>query len=242
MFATAITSLGAISHLACAADIEPVTKAAICAIAVIGTVVAAFSGVFRALFGGGGSKDNFLTLGDPRLPSRLVHHFPQIEGLTTLSQIYSNYSGTPILVANSPCYDPGCHEVYYSSRLHSTTGKILHKLSVVPRRLPSDLTKTKRQDEQASGQQQDLYGDYLFINDNPTDEKAEGYDGDFPANMERASDMDIFANTGIFCFNIEDMDDGGQYGSAGYLSLSEPNPFQDPDNEDAYINQCNNSH
>lgn len=68
------------------------------------------------------------------------------------------------------------------------------------------------------------------------------YDGDFPDHMEKASDMDIFANQGTFCYNIEDADDNDNYGTAGYLTLQQDEPYYNPDQEDAWINQCNNSH
>ena len=54
--------------------------------------------------------------------------------------------------------------------------------------------------------------------------------------------MDIFANQGTFCYNIEDADDNDNYGTAGYLTLQQDEPYYNPDQEDAWINQCNNSH
>lgn len=68
------------------------------------------------------------------------------------------------------------------------------------------------------------------------------YDGAFPHNMEKASDMDLFANQGAFCYNIEDADDNNNYGTAGYLTLQQDEPYYDPDQEDSWINKCNNSH
>lgn len=69
-----------------------------------------------------------------------------------------------------------------------------------------------------------------------------GYDGDFPIHIEQASDKDMFANQGSFCYNIEDADDHNNYGPAGYLTLQQDEPYYDPDQEDIWINQCNNSH
>lgn len=80
------------------------------------------------------------------------------------------------------------------------------------------------------------------INETVADMSSAAYDGDFPDHMEKASDMDIFANQGTFCYNIEDVDDNNNYGTAGYLTLQQDAPYYDPDQEDAWINQCNNSH
>ncbi|KAJ5122216.1 hypothetical protein N7448_003348 [Penicillium atrosanguineum] len=102
LFATALAALGKISYTACVADIEPTTKAAICihtpthpvvvqnhndrpyqAVAFIGTVISAVSGIIRSLVGPDG-------LGaDPRLPPQLIRILQFL--LPTVTKYYSRH-------------------------------------------------------------------------------------------------------------------------------------------------------
>lgn len=129
----------------------------------MGTVIIAVSGVIRSLAGRDG-------LGaDPRLPSQLIHYFLQQEGSSTLKQLYSTYQDTPILVAHSDCFGPGCHQVYYSTRMSAAGDHIIHSFSASPRHNASNIHRRGdwSGDDSGAGNDGGLYGVYSFINYNP---------------------------------------------------------------------------
>ncbi|KAJ6108855.1 hypothetical protein N7512_008692 [Penicillium capsulatum] len=112
----------------------------------------------------------------------------------------------------------------------SASGNLVHTFAASPRH-NSTSNLQRRKDYPGAGNDGGL-----------ADEKVEGYDGDFPDHMEKASDIDLFANQGTFCYNIEDADDHNNYGPAGYLTLQQDEPYYDLHQEDDWINRCNNSH
>lgn len=126
-------------------------------------MISAVSGVIRSLFG----REEV----DPRLPSQLVHYYPQQEGSTTLKQLHAVYNDTPILVAHSNCFGHGCHRVHYSNKKNAG-GSLVHTFAASPRHNASTLQR--RKDYSGAGNDGGLFGVYSFINDNPADEKAEG--------------------------------------------------------------------
>ncbi|KAG9522354.1 hypothetical protein KCV07_g3199, partial [Aureobasidium melanogenum] len=116
----------------------------------------------------------------------------------------------------------------------SKGGRLLHHVSVRPRH--NTTTLARRQDEQESGDDGGLYGDYLY---HSTEEGLAGAEDQttFEDNLEHDVDNDEWTSTVIHCFNVYDSDTG-VVGSAGYFSLNNDTPYQNPDNEDSYISQC----
>jgi hypothetical protein len=224
-----------VASTACAADIEPATKTAICATAVVGSVTALLYGAYKAL-----STDRMLKerqILDVRAPSQTINLVPQIAGKSHTNALYEQYTGIPILIGYHDCFGPGCFEIYYQNHM-SKGGRLLHHVSV--RHRHNTTTLARRQDEQESGDDSGLYGDYLYHNDNEgTEEGLAGAENqtNFEDNLEHDVDIDEWTNTGIHCFNVYDSDTG-VVGSAGYFSLNNDTPHQDPDNEDSYSSQC----
>lgn len=128
--------------------------------------MASLAGVYRGLFG----RD----VSDPRLPSQLIHYYPQAEGSTTLQQVYNAYNGTRLLVAHSDCYGPGCHEVHYSHKLNKAGYNVIHTFTASPRYGGNSTLARRDKDRSASGHDDGLYGVYNFISLSPKYEKAEG--------------------------------------------------------------------
>lgn len=69
-----------------------------------------------------------------------------------------------------------------------------------------------------------------------------GYDGDFPKHMEKNSDLNMYANQGVFCYDIEAIANNRNYDSAGYLTLKQGEPYHDPSKEEEWIKKCYMSH
>ncbi|KAG9518363.1 hypothetical protein KCU93_g8420, partial [Aureobasidium melanogenum] len=217
LFTTILLGFEKVASTACAADIEPATKTAICAIAVVGSVTALLYGAYKAL-----NTDRMLKerqILDVRAPSQIINLVPQIAGKSHTNALYEQYTGIPILIGYHDCFGPGCFETYYQNHM-SKGGRLLH--------------------HQESGDDGGLYGDYLYHNDNEgTEEGLAGAEDQttFEDNLEHDVDDDEWTNTGIHCFNVYNSDTG-VVGSAGYFSLNNDTPYQDPDNEDSYISQC----
>lgn len=162
---------------------------------------------------------------------------PQIAGKSHTNALYEQYTGNQILIGYHDCFSPGCFETYYQNHM-SKGGRLLHHVSVRPRH--NTTTLARRQDEQESGDDGGLYGDYVYHNDNEgTEEGLAGAEDQttFEDNLEHDVDNDEWTNTGIHCFNVYDSDTS-VVGSAGYFSLNNDTPYKDPDNEDSYISQC----
>ncbi|KZF25421.1 hypothetical protein L228DRAFT_265890 [Xylona heveae TC161] len=228
-----LNSFEKVAETACAADIEPTTKAAICAVAVGGLVMSLVYGAYKAF------NTNAMLAArqemDLRLASNMIHTIPRIEGKSATSVMKENYAGIPLLVGYNDCFDPGCFQVHYQP--HTTKGGAsMHHLSVSPR----NSTLSRRQDNQEASDDDGLYGDYLYHDE---DKGAEGVINDDDSKsyvvdtIEKDMDNDEWTNTGVHCFNVLDTDSGTP-ASSGYLVLNNGNPYQDPDQEDSWIDNC----
>ncbi|KAH7371799.1 hypothetical protein BKA64DRAFT_649474 [Cadophora sp. MPI-SDFR-AT-0126] len=247
LFSLVLTTFGTIANTACTVDVEPTSKTIICGIAIGGAAIALLAGTFRALQPNNNGKRDLDIRGiDPKTPQALISHFPHGgPGLSPTVQMLANFSagdGAPILAAYHDCYEPGCFNLFYQNR-NTKGGKNVHHIS--PRTADAS-NKFKRQDNQESANEGtgtgSLWADYLYHDENINDEIAEGNDGGIIDHIE--NDMngnDEWSQTGIHCFDLVDNDDGGARSTGGYMSLNNDTPYQDPDNEDSYISQCENA-
>jgi hypothetical protein len=229
LYKSAVTTLAAVTATGCATSyVAPVVGTVICVIGVVGTLAAGLAGAWISLFG----RDV-----NPTSVDALIHNYPWVPGMSTLTQLSGNYTGTPLLVAYHPCSDlPGCHELHYSNRLDPSQNTV-HQLRVTPR---TSLSKRQGEDAQEANDG-GLYGHYEFYNDNGGDEDALAHDGNFPKNLEAQANDPLFSNQGAYCFNIKDGSDGGKYAAGGFLVLQQGGitiPNQ-PGEDQSWLNQCN---
>lgn len=240
LFTTVVAAFEKVTEVACAADVEPISKAVLCGIAVGGSVLTLLYGAYKAL-----NTPHRLLLArqeqDLRLASQMIHAVPRIPGKSVSTVLNETYAGIPLLAAYHDCYGPGCFEIHYQP--HTTkAGQSMHRLSISPRNAQNStiLPNSKRDDKDESANEDGLYGEYVY---NDEDKGAQvviaGDDSQktFVDTLEADMNNNEWSEAGIHCFNVLDTDSNTP-ASSGYLSLNNGSPYQNPDEEDGWISTC----